>query len=102
MPWTLHLGPEAAVEELIAPYESRGRRASDGPGNQLERRVQTALLAERDAAPPSLVVAALLHDVGHLLETMATPGDSSRHERLGARFLSWWFPPTVVAPVALH
>ncbi|MFM8219189.1 MAG: HD domain-containing protein, partial [Planctomycetaceae bacterium] len=52
------------------------------------------------------IVAALLHDVGHLLHTLAADapeqGIDDQHEELAARWLAGRFPPAVVAPVQLH
>ena len=83
-------------------------RGSSEYGNeaitQLDHALQTAALAEADGAPDALVVAALLHDVGHLLpERVSNASDADRaHERLGARFLGRSFGPEVTEPVRLH
>lgn len=70
---------------------------------QLEHALQTAHLAVGAEAPDSLVVAALLHDVGHLLHVPAHDSDGdAEHERLGGDWLARWFGPQVVEPVALH
>ena len=53
-----------------------------------------------------LVIAALLHDIGHLLE--AVPDDladwtsDARHEEVGARWLAQRFRPEISEPVRLH
>lgn len=51
-------------------------------------------------------MAALLHDIGHLVSGLAgTPsvdGVDDAHEWLGAALLAPLFPPEVVEPVALH
>lgn len=74
--------------------------------NQLQHALQAACLAEREGASRELIVAALLHDVGHLLgagdEGLAGKGVDARHEVSGARFLSQWFGPAVTEPVRLH
>jgi predicted HD phosphohydrolase len=53
-----------------------------------------------------LVVAALLHDVGHLLsglpENVARQGIDDTHESAGAAWLAQHFGPAVSAPVRLH
>jgi phosphonate degradation associated HDIG domain protein len=98
-----HAEREAVIERIVTLYETRGRRAYDESVDQVAHAVQAAGLAERAGAAPPLIVAALLHDVGHLLENQAGPREHDAfHERLGARFLTTWFPPAVVAPVALH
>jgi len=68
--------------------------------------VQTARLAEAEDAPPHLIIAALLHDVGHFLHpdagTASAQGQDLEHEALGAAWLSRGFGPEVTAPIALH
>jgi gamma-butyrobetaine dioxygenase len=78
-----------------------------GEGVSLENHmIQTALLAQAEGAPPHLVVAALLHDVGHFLHPGAKTahglGQDLEHEALGAVWLSRGFGPAVTAPIALH
>lgn len=91
------------VQRILTLYETRGVRLYDGAVDQVAHALQAAVLAERAGAAEALVVAALLHDVGHLLEEAGASADADAfHERLGARFLTAWFPPAVVAPVALH
>ncbi len=75
--------------------------------SQLDHAVQTAALAVADGAGDGLVVAALLHDVGHLLDLAATDGGVPAavdlgHEAVGARYLAALFPPSVTGPIALH
>ena len=68
--------------------------------------LQSAAQAEVLGAPAALVVAALLHDIGHLLhaETGAkfSATDDFEHEALGSAWLSAAFGETVTAPIALH
>jgi len=66
------------------------------PVSIVEHALQAAHLAELDGAPPALVTAALLHDLGWLL------GGAGGHEARGARVLSPVFGPGVVEPVRLH
>ncbi|QJW94518.1 phosphonate degradation HD-domain oxygenase [Frigoriglobus tundricola] len=73
---------------------------------QLEHALQCAALAERDGRPAAWVVAALLHDVGHLLhghgEAHLADGIDDDHEELGARFLARAFGPAVTEPIRMH
>jgi 2-amino-1-hydroxyethylphosphonate dioxygenase (glycine-forming) len=77
------------------------------PVSQLEHALQCAARAQAVAAPPTEVLAALFHDVGHLI---APPGSANMdglgivdHEHLGARFLaSLGFDEVVCALVASH
>ncbi len=96
------------LDELLALYTSpAARRMYDEDVTELEHALQAAALARSDDAPDHLVIAALLHDVGHLVsDDNATLDeeltDDFRHERVGAQYLTRWFGPEVTAPVALH
>ncbi len=73
---------------------------------QQEHALQTAYLADQEGTSDSLIVAALLHDIGHLLhsedETVADKGVDMRHEKLGCDWLGLHFGPDVTEPVRLH
>src|SRR5690606_14140914 len=73
---------------------------------QLDHGLQCAELARRAGAPDELVVAALLHDVGHLLalarDQAFAPGVDDRHEATGAAWLTPLLPPAVTGPIAAH
>jgi phosphonate degradation associated HDIG domain protein len=88
-------------------FAARGTDAYFGePVSQLEHALQTAYHAECENAPQWLVVAALLHDIGHLLHEMpehvADLGLDSRHEDLGHAWLAQYFGPEITAPVRMH
>jgi phosphonate degradation associated HDIG domain protein len=73
---------------------------------QIQHALQTALLAEQAGDPDALVAAALLHDIGHMVQELgdnpAAAGVDDRHEELGHAFLAQWFGPEVSEPVRLH
>jgi phosphonate degradation associated HDIG domain protein len=73
---------------------------------QRQHALQCAWLAEQQGCPDALLVASLLHDVGHMVHDLgsdpATRGIDDRHEELGYAFLSGWFRPEVSEPVRLH
>lgn len=73
---------------------------------QKEHALQCATLAESENASPELIVAALLHDVGHLLHDLdddaPDQGVDDCHERSGYHFLRKHFPLSVSQPVQLH
>jgi phosphonate degradation associated HDIG domain protein len=95
----------SSLEDIERLYAARGA-ASYGEGvTQTEHAVQCAALAEADGAAPSLVIAALLHDIGHLLDREEDVVGSSidhRHEISGAQALKSLFDEAVRAPIALH
>lgn len=95
------------VDEIFDLFLRRGGEAYFGePVSQLEHAMQTALQAEQANASDSLIVAALLHDIGHLLhklpEDIADQGIDARHEIIGAAWLAKHFSPEVADPVKLH
>jgi gamma-butyrobetaine dioxygenase len=95
------------VDLITRLFETGGNAAYFGePVSQTEHALQTAHRAESEGAQDSLVVAALLHDVGHLLhglpESIADQGIDGRHEAGGSDWLSRHFGPAVVDPVRLH
>jgi [1-hydroxy-2-(trimethylamino)ethyl]phosphonate dioxygenase len=97
----------SACDEIFAFYERQGGAAYFGEQvSMLEHGLQTAYFARETGASPALTVAALLHDIGHLLESV--PADiadwknDARHEELGGAWLARLFPPQVSDPVRLH
>jgi gamma-butyrobetaine dioxygenase len=95
------------ADHILGVLHDGGAAAYFGePVTQLQHALQTAALAEGAGAPGALVVAALLHDIGHLLMTATTdalPGDTDpHHEDAGERWLSAHFGPAVTEPIRLH
>jgi phosphonate degradation associated HDIG domain protein len=91
------------LETLQRLYADNGGRQYGEGVSQMEHALQCAVLAQRDGASPSLVVAALLHDVGHLFEDEAeAQAADCRHEMVGARALGALFGDDVRRPIALH
>jgi gamma-butyrobetaine dioxygenase len=95
------------VELVVRLFAVGGEDAYFGEAvSQTAHALQSAHLAERAEAEEALVVAALLHDVGHLLhglpEDVAERGIDGRHEQGGADWLARHFGPAVSEPVRLH
>lgn len=93
--------------ELLAIYAGRAtRRYGLSDINQLQHALQSAAHAESDGCTPATVLAALLHDVGHMIhdlgEDPASAGIDDVHEELGAQWLAERFGPDVFEPVRLH
>jgi [1-hydroxy-2-(trimethylamino)ethyl]phosphonate dioxygenase len=96
-----------SVDEILAVLHEAGQgHYGESPVTQLEHALQCAMLAERDGAPPALITAALLHDIGHLVnpdDRRATArGEDGEHEQTGAEYLARWFGEEVTRPVYLH
>ncbi len=68
--------------------------------------IQAAMQAEAAGAPPPSIVAALLHDIGHVFSAPAPAGREAdyddRHELVGALWLRNVFVPEVSEPVLHH
>ena len=71
-----------------------------------EHALQVAHLARIAGATPALIVASLLHDIGHLVEDvpedLADWIDDAHHENVGSTWLAQRFPAAVCEPVRLH
>lgn len=92
------------IERLFA---SKGDRMYTGePVTQLQHALQSADAAEREGASDELVLAAFLHDVGHLIndqgESPTMRGIDDRHEYVALPFLRGLFPDAVLQPIRLH
>ncbi|KDN82718.1 2-trimethylaminoethylphosphonate dioxygenase [Kitasatospora cheerisanensis] len=95
----------AALDELEALFAGEGAGEYLGEAvTMAEHMLQAGALARAAGAPPALVAAALLHDIGHFhgsgLELMA--GTDNRHGETAADWLSRYFPAAVTEPVRLH
>jgi gamma-butyrobetaine dioxygenase len=96
----------AMTDRIRDLFGERGRAAYLGEAvTQEEHALQAAWAAEKDGAAASLIAAALLHDVGHLLHDLdyaAERGVDDCHEERGRLWLEEHFPPEVCEPVRLH
>jgi predicted HD phosphohydrolase/alpha-ketoglutarate-dependent taurine dioxygenase len=67
----------------------------------LAHALQAAAEMQSGGNDDELVVAALLHDIGHLLGHAGAYG-FVEHAMAGARYLQPWFPSTITEPIRLH
>jgi len=95
------------IEEISQVLRDIGaERYGDGSVSQLQHALQCAALAEREGSSAELITAALLHDIGHMVdahyEGAAESGVDRKHERIGSAYLAIWFGSAVTEPVLLH
>ena len=95
------------IDQIIGLYATNGDREYEGEGvTQLEHALQSAQRAEQDGAAPELVTAALLHDLGHLIndhgETPTLRGVDDQHQYFAMPFLRPAFPEAVLEAIRLH
>ena len=98
---------QLAAERLRELFEGPGTDGYLGEDvSQAEHMLQAAALAEDDGAPTELVIAALLHDVGHFTGPLTGDdlmgGTDNRHSDVAADWLARWFGPSVTEPIRLH
>src|SRR5581483_8208659 len=95
------------ASEILSLYERTGTGAYFGERvSMTEHALQAAYFARATHASADLILAALLHDIGHLLEDV--PADlaqwthDAQHEEVGARWLQARFGAQIAEPVRLH
>jgi [1-hydroxy-2-(trimethylamino)ethyl]phosphonate dioxygenase len=95
------------IDDIFTLFAQRGSATYFGEVvSQLEHALQTAYQADQDHAPDHVIVAALLHDIGHMLhglpEDIAVLGVDGRHQEVGAAWLARHFDAAITEPVRLH
>jgi phosphonate degradation associated HDIG domain protein len=96
-----------SIDDIRELFARKGYRLYAGePVTQLEHALQSAALAEAESAPPPLVCAAFLHDLGHLLndqgETPTLRGVDDVHQYAALPFLRGTIGYDVLEPIRLH
>ena len=95
------------IDFILDLFAQRGAREYMGEAVTMSQHMaQSAACAVADGAPDSLVIAALLHDIGHFvgdhpIEALEN-GIDNTHEEVGARYLDPYFPPSITEPIRLH
>jgi phosphonate degradation associated HDIG domain protein len=94
------------VEDIGLLLLMHGGRAYDGLRREsvsaLEHALQCAQLAEWSQVDNTLVVAALLHDIGHFVDAAVGDDIDDEHDQRAAKLLGTAFPAAVIEPVRLH
>jgi gamma-butyrobetaine dioxygenase len=97
---------EDMVTEIMELFRRFGGERYGEDLSLEDHMLQSAVRARALGATDALVVAALLHDVGHFLvadaEAAIADGLDLGHEALGSAWLSRAFGEDVTAPIALH
>ena len=95
------------INDVISIYAKWGTHTYDEQLSQMDHAIQCAALAQQSGASDNLIIASLLHDIGHLLELESKSGNvnieiDDKHESTGTRYLARSFGSGVTAPIALH
>ena len=96
-----------SIDDIRGLFARVGDRQYTGePVTQLQHALQTASMAEAAGADDELVTAALLHDLGHMLNDQgATPtlhGVDDTHQYFAIPFLRGVFSERVLEAIRLH
>jgi phosphonate degradation associated HDIG domain protein len=89
-------------DEIAALFAAHGQETYGEGVTMEEHSLQTAALALAERADDALVVAALLHDIGHFIEQPDDAFGYHKHDRSGGAWLASRFPPVVSEPVRDH
>jgi phosphonate degradation associated HDIG domain protein len=99
--------PDQIIDFILNLFAHRGAEEYMGEAVTMSQHMeQSAACAVADGAPDSLVIAALLHDIGHFIgghpiEALEN-GIDNVHEEAGARYLEPFFPASITEPIRLH
>lgn len=95
--------PLSSIDDIEALYAARGSLRYGEGVTQIEHALQCAQIVEETVGEANLIVAALLHDIGHLFASEADAMQTDdRHEASGANALRAFFGDAVCNPIALH
>ncbi len=90
------------IDDIIDLFVTQGHQQYDGElVSQLEHALQCATLAETAGASKEMIVACLLHDLGHLLPK-STKNQDNRHEYRAILVFKSFFSDAVIEPIRLH
>lgn len=98
--------PGSIIDQIFELFERFGSLYYGEDATQLQHALQVAELARRNRCSDAMIAAALLHDVGQLMDDAGnaaeTLGIDARHEISGAAYLGTYYPAQVTEPVRLH
>ncbi|MGL4281884.1 MAG: HD domain-containing protein, partial [Albidovulum sp.] len=101
------LNHDTIVAFLADIFERRGGEEYLGePVTMAEHMLQGATIAEKNGMPEEIIVAALLHDIGHFTSEFGTftmdDTEDRFHEDAGAEVLAPFFPRVITDCVLYH
>ena len=71
-----------------------------------EHMIQSAMIAEKNKCPSSLICASLLHDYGHFIlgdpDQLVKQKEDGKHEEVAYLYLKKYFKKSVVEPIKIH
>ena len=88
--------------DIVGLFAESGLRAYGERVTQLSHALQCAALAYRDRADDEVLVAALLHDIGHLAEPPSVELPDRHHGGAGAAFIRPFVAPRIAWLVEHH
>ena len=98
----------SVIDELEEIYATKGLETFEGDLiiTHTSHGLQTAMIAEKEGASAPMIVAALLHDIGRIINPddreITDSGRDAKHEEVAHEFLEAWFSPEVTMPIKLH
>lgn len=98
----------STLESIQKTFQNHGgEKYADEEVTQVQHALQSAVMAEEERASDSLVVASLLHDIGHIMDGNELPKalEENLHDQHESRAYEWLlesFGPAVADPVRLH
>ena len=94
------------IDKIIKKYQTNKNFYLGEKVTIAEHMIQTAMLAEKNNSPQSLICACLLHDIGHFIiqdpDQLVSKSVDGEHEDIAFNFLKNYFKPEVTEPIKLH
>ena len=98
---------DSIIDFILDLFARRGSEEYMGEAVSMAQHMeQSAACAAAQGASDELVIASLLHDIGHFvgdfpIEALEN-GIDNLHEEAGAHFLAAYYPASVTEPIRLH
>ena len=100
------IAAERTIKKIANWFNARGDRMYGEAVTERSHALQCAEAAQKRGGSKPLIIACLLHDIGHLMhdrgEDVAEQGVDMRHEVIAEKYLRKSFPESVSRPVGLH